>query len=367
MKHSATLTPLFPILNIWCGFNLIIFLASRLPHWPNVSFHMWLNESIYFLLFLLSIAIALNDSYNRDVFACIAIYLIANALSFIVIFMGEQYLLCSNYSVYYWIHYKKIILTALLVFCILYLVLKYILSSCRPVKLALLTLLLVTVTFGISFYAYWRNPDLIFIMGEDYRQDLYRRLLAPHLFSIAAILVYGLFLYQKDRILGTYINLLMASLTLLVICGVVEALSEMYLFKIHDISQYIISINISLLSVVLMKKLCFISSDYGRFYEDLHQQKICLGQIPIQRYRSEINARLLHILKIYIVQKKFYLMILLTLAILILTCLEIPRYCTAYVIAILICLGGLFLYVNALYKKRARRKFILPIGGRSDH
>ena len=351
---------IFRLLNVWFAFLVIAFISSRLPHWQNVSYHMWLNESVYFLLFLLSITILIKEVYNKDLFIPIALYLLVNSFSFISIFIGEEYLLGNNYTVYYFVHYKKLILLFLFNFIIIFIAIKYLLINQRSRVHYLLTFIIITPIFLFSFYPYLTNSELIFTLGGKYRPDLYSRILLSHLLSLIFTCIYAFILYKKDRILGEYINLLMACLSLFLITEIVGDLSEIYRYKIHSISQYIISINLIFLCIILFKKLCFLCSDYGQFYESLIKKKIKIGKIQIQRNRNKTNALLLRILKLYVAQRKTYFLALILVAFLAFGYFEFPKFFTINMITILGTFSGLFLYANALYKKRALKKYTMP-------
>ena len=87
----------FRLLNIWCAIIMFLFFLSHLPHWPGISFHSWLNQAIYFLLFLLAFNISVKEKNNRSIFINLAIYLFLYSLSLFNIFLGklQRFIVCS--------------------------------------------------------------------------------------------------------------------------------------------------------------------------------------------------------------------------------------------------------------------------------
>ncbi len=350
---------LYYILNIWLAYITILFVSSYLPHWQNVNFHTWINQAIYFLLFLLSFSIYKKEIYNKDVFFNLSLYLFAISLNILNIFIGDDCLV-GNYEIaYYFYHYNTLFLYFLFNFFIIYTIIKYIFSNQKTYKLYLITFILLSATYGFHFYPYFRNPQLVSELGNNYLLDLQRRLFFSQSLSYLFMLLYGYYLYKKDRILGEYINVIMACCFLGLNMDIIVMLSSIYNFEIFSVNQYMLTINLVILCITLFKKLSFLCSNYGQFYESLINKKIHLGKIQIKRQRSEVNAFLIRFIKIYLYQRRNYLFSLGLLSVIGCSYFELPKGIIVHIIGYAGCLFVLFLFIHALYKRRAKQKYIL--------
>ena len=358
LKDNTNLV--FRLLNIWLAFVALLFISSYLPHWENMSLHAWLNEAFYFLLFLLAVTICTKESANKDIFFNLSLSLLADSLSFLNVFIGDGYLFGNNYTAYYILIYRRMVLFFFFNFAILYIVLKYLFSHLKMWRVYLLTLAVLLPAFLAQFYPYIQNAHFIFTLGDRLFPDLYRRALLIHALSFFFVLLYGYLLLKKDRLLGEYINALMAFFFVFLVIEMIEMLSKIYSFQVFSITQYIITINLFFLCIILFKKLYFLCSEYGRFYETLIRTKTTRGKIPIQRRRSETNALLIQILKLYIYQRRNYLLTLSLFTSVGFIYFQFPKFFTINVTALLCCSMVLFLFINALYKRRSKQKFTLP-------
>jgi hypothetical protein len=337
----------FRILNVWLAFALMLFLVSHLPHWGHVSTHCWLNGAFYFLLFLLALFIAVKEKNNKDIFINLSLYLFVYAISLVNIFIGDKYLLGGGNMMYYYFAYKKMAFSLLLNLVIVYPVVRY--------------LAIIIPVFLLNFHSVVLKPEMIYAVNWNiYQIELYKRILSNNLLGLAFILFYGYLLYKKDKILGEYINLLMACLFIILVTGLMSHISDIYRFKSFDFGQYILTINLIVMCATLLKKLFFINSEFGQFYEALISKKIKLDKIQIKRHRSEANALLIKIHKIYLIQRRKYIITLAVLSGIVFGYFKFPRFFTSSIIAILLCLITLFWFVDVLYKRRARQNHILP-------
>lgn len=350
---------LFNILNIWFAYIVLLFVSSYFPHWQNIGYHNWINQSIYFLLFLLSFSIYTKETHNKDIFLNLSLYLFMISLSFSNIFIGYNCLIGDFQASYYFYHYCTLLLFFLFNFFIIYTVLKYILSNQKTVLLYLMTFILLAATFGFHFYPYFSNPQLIFQLENQYLSDLHKRLLLSQGLSFFFMIYYGYALYKKDKVLGEYINALIAFCFIGHIMDITEWLSTIYHFQTYSINQYILTVNLFILCIILFKKLSFLCSDFGQFYESLIHNKINLGKIQIKRQHSEINAFLLKFIKIYFYKRRNYLFSLGLLALIACCYFKLPEGVVVNMIGYTGCFFVLFLFVHALYKKRAKQKYIL--------
>ncbi len=357
-------TLIYRLLNLWIAFIGILFVSSYLPHWANVSYHTWINETAYFMIFLLSIAITKIEKHNKDIFINLSILTFCYSFSFINIFIGDKYLFGNAYTQYYVFHYKKTILTLLFNFNIIYLAVKYLLLRKYKIRtLYIITTVLILPVFLMQFFPYLADAHRIFSLGSLYRQDLSQRIFIGESFALVYVILYGFKLYKKDAILGEYINPLMASFFIFLVSNMINNLSIILHINIFSIGQYILTFNLLSLTVILLKKLCFLSSDYGQFYESLTTQKISLGKLKIQRQHSEINSLLVNVLKNYFYFRRNYILGVFFITGVSFSYLEFPKFFIINFAALTLCFAILFWFINALYRRRAKHGFIVPSKG----
>ena len=209
------------------------------------------------------------------------------------------------------------------------------------------------------FFPYLKNPDYIFTLGNNYLKDLSLRLFLTGGITFPFILIYGYILFKKDRSIGEYINELMAFFFIFYVIDSIDKLSIVYDFEILLIRNNILTFNLLFLSFILFKKMCFLCSDYGQFYESLISQKISLGKVKIQRRKTERNVLLLKILKIYFTQRRNYLLTLSLMFMIAFLYFSFPRYIALNIIAFISCIFILFYFINALYKKRSQKNYTI--------
>jgi len=357
-KESPKL--LFRLLNTWFAFVALLLFSSYLPHWGNVSSHLWINEAIYFLLFLLAVSIFLKEKHNKDIFFNLSLFLLVYSFSFLNIFIGNSYLFGSNNTSYYFFHYKKMVFCLLLNMVVIYIVLKYLFVTQKTRVLYAITITIFLPIFIYCFYPYLKNPDFIINMRQKYYIELYKTMFFANVLPFLFILLYGYLLYKKDIVIGEYINLLMSFFFVFIIINMIDNLSRIYQLQIYSIGMYVLTTNLIFLCVILFKKLLFLCSDYGQFYEALIKNKINIGKIRVQRRHNRLNVILIRILKIYLYQRRNYLLTLALLTTLGLIYFQSPKFFAINVAAFLCCFLILFWFINVLYRKRAKGRYTLP-------
>ena len=357
MKDNSNI--LFRLLNIWLAFIALILFCSFLNKWDNVSAHQWVNVGVYFFLFLLSVSLANRDEYNRDIFINLSFVFMLHGLSFVTSFFGNGYLIGNDYTMWYVFAARKLLLSFVVNFAIVYIALKYFLADKRSWVLYLLSLSLLVPVFILTYFPYLRDPVLIFRLQEAFLPDITRRIFRLELFGFGFIVLYGYRLYRTDKMLGTYVNGLMATFFIFFSTDLVGLLSKIYGLQIASISDYVLTTNLLFMSVILFKKLLFQCTDFGLFYENLIHKNIPVGKVRIQRYKSATNSLLIRMIKLYLSQRRGYIFMLIFITALGFTYFRFPAFFTMNVVVFIAVLIILFLFISALYKRRSRNKFIL--------
>jgi hypothetical protein len=350
---------IFRLLNIWFAFTILLFLSTYLPHWADIPFLTWLNIALYFFLFLMAVSISFKEKHNKAIFINLSIYLFAYWFGNINLFMGVESTFGTENLLYYFFHFKNSAHSIFMNLFIVFVVLKYLFREQKTWVLYMVSIVLILSSYILNFHPYLVKPGLFWDLELLYYPDLFRRMFLNNLLGLAFMIFYGYRLYKKDAILGEYINLLMACFFISLITNMTNYLSFSYDIEIFNLKMYLLSGKLVFMSVILFKKLCFINSEFGQFYESLVSKKIKIDKIQIKRYRSESNAFLLKLVKIYISQRRFYLITLAVVAGIGIGYFNFPKYFTILIITVLFCLIVLFWFVNRLYKRRAKQQYII--------
>lgn len=345
--------------NLLLGYISLIIVLSFLPHWGNIPVISWINQILCFLLFLITTTIALKDPSNKDIFFNLSIFFFMLSFSFLSVYFGDHYLIGSDRLMYRFFLYKRLLFSFIYNLAIIYAVMKYFFQRFKPVKLYLITLLIIIPTFIYNFYPYLVNFDNFMKLGENYLRDLSMRTLQNSMLSIVFLLFFGYFLYIKDIILGEYINSLMAFLFIDIIFGMIYDLTTIYGIQAHNLSQYFQNINLLLIGLVLFKKLCFLCTDYGQFYEKLLGGSFKFNSIKIQRRHFQSNSFILKVLKIYFSQRLNYIITFIWLSVVVFMYFRLSKFITVNVVALFFCMITLFYFTNALYRKREKQRHII--------
>lgn len=350
---------IYRLLNICFAFGILCLFSCYLPHWPDISFHLWINEFLFFSIFLVSFSILLKEKNNKDIFFNLSFLLFINSFSFLNIFIGDDLLFGNNNTAWYAFTLKKIILCYLWIFNVSYICIKYIFLHKTMLFRYTVTFSIIVPLMAYHFYPYFFVPDFLSNLGGDYLFDLNRRILLSYLLPFGLILVYSYELYKKDKVLGRYINSLMAVFFIIVTTSIVNLLSVIFQFNIYSIGQYIITINLFGLFGILMKKLLFLRTEYGQFYETVISRKGTIGKVRIQHHNASPNSILIHFLMHYVYHRRNYLFFLLFIAGVSIFYFHFPKHFTINMAAFIVCLGILAGFLSALYKRRAKSKFII--------
>ena len=352
-KKDASL--LFRLLNIWLFFVVILYILSNLPRWP-LPILPWINVALYFLLFLLMVAIIKRDRYNRDIFIFLSIPFFLYSISIIKIIVGPSFLINNGYVSYLLDFLFSFCGTITFEFAIIYIVIKYLLPEKKAwIRYLITASVFLPVTF-LNFAPYILNHMHIFSFGDDglYYADMAARLLRNHGLTFAYMVVYAGFLYRTDRILGIYINLLMASLFVFLSLEMVQFTFFDRQLHLEIFSGIILTLNLIVMAGILAKKYLFTCSEYGRFYETLIENKFRMGKVKIQAYKSESNAILFKALKLYLSQRRVYLAFI---GIVFVSSCIFFHFPTFYMLITTVLVGSLVLllvYINALHRKREK-------------
>jgi len=351
---------IFKILNIWLSFTALLMIASTLPHWPNVIFMCFINESLYFLVLILTLAIIRKDSNNRDIFINISLFIFSVVIGFLKIFFGDTGIVGNIYHSYYLTIFISFLRLYLLTFSIAYITFKYLFPKTKIWTRYLTISTITTAVFFFHFFPYLHDPNYMFTLGDQLFIDLYTRQIWTYLLSLGLIGLYGYHLYRYDRSLGEYINAFMAFLMVFLFVDVIHNISYIYHFHMFPFYQFILTVHLCFLSYILFKRLLYLNTEYGQFYESLIHQKVSLGKVRIQRRQSKQHVLVMQVLKIYFSQRRYFFLAAGGLLAVCLIYFRVPKYIALYLIGFLFCTAVLIIYISRLYQRRARKNYTLP-------
>jgi hypothetical protein len=340
----------FKIINIWLGFVVLVMIASNFPH-QSLDFWSWLNIALYFGIALQCVFIFIKVPHNRMIFFNIALYCGAFSVwSLLQIFSGSDYLLGDDYFRFYVFQYRKIFLSALLGLAVVYVCVKYVFKNLKPLPTLGVSLLVMLPFFLWHFYPFLADVDYLRV---NFKDDivLYKSMLYFSLFSFSMVCLYGLLLYLNEKSLGEHINTLMACFFILTAVDSVDNLSRIYDIKIFSISQYVLLVIHFVFIITFFKKLDFVYSDFGQFYENMMVAGNGTG-VPIKRKKSRVVLALFEFTRLYFHQRKHVFGILILLSVIGINYFNVSPYIKLCLIAFFAGTLVLILYLSALHQKR---------------
>jgi len=339
---------------MWLVFNVALSLATLLPHWPTTAFS-WVNRSLYFLAFLLSVYILQRDCYNRDIFLNLAILFFTCVAVGISIFVGKHFTFGDDYLAYTLFTWHKILPSSLLAFSVIFITVKYLFREKGALFCYLTTLLIVAPFFVFHFYPYLLDRYYVLRTGvPSLYQHVFHMALLPLFFTGA----YGIFLYRHDRPTSEYLNLIMVWFFVVVSQELVDAFCSYKGITLFTARQYILVLNLVFLIAVLWKKFVYTYSPFGTFYEDLVFSRSGL-KLSLRR-RKETNAKILAFLKSYFGLRKNVFASLAFLLVFLMSYFRVPLFWQLNLVVTVACLMVVTVFFASLYEKRWKRGNLLP-------
>ncbi|MBN2105547.1 hypothetical protein JW835_16025 [bacterium] len=223
----------------------------------------------------------------------------------------------------------------------------------------LITFIILMLAIGIIFSPYFIAPTHAFLSKNGFLSDLFKRTFQLNIFTLLCTIYYGFFIYRNNRILGEYINLLVSYFFIYLFADLIENLSMVYQFQSYNIRLYIITFNFIFLSFILFKKLIYTYSDFGQFYESLLAGQYSFSKVKIIPRNQNSNTLALKVIKIYIHQRRQYLLTLLVLLGVGVFFFELPACFTFNLVALIFGFSIILIFYDALYKKRGQQKVYL--------
>lgn len=348
----------YKIINIWFGFILFLVAISNLPHAGKIPLLSWLNSSIYFLLFLQSAYIFKQDSKNKTIFLNIGIFALFHSLSFAYLLIGDHYLIGSNYLTWYIFEYQELLLIFVFAFSIIFICVKYYFNNLSSPYIYLITLLAMLPIFVWQFYPYLVDKN--FILDNSLNENMfYKGLLYFNFLPLFFVIFYGILLYKYDRSLGEHINTVMVCFFIMLLMDITNLLGDLYAITIFSMTQYFLLLILSFFLITLFKRLNYVYSDFGQFYDNLVISGNNMG-VPIKRKKSTY-ATLIDFAKSYFYTRRNALFFITLVLVFCINYFNVSPFLKLNLSAISFCILVLFFYLTALYQKRIQKGRLLAI------
>lgn len=338
----------FKIINSWLAFILFLVVISNFNH-QEIHFFSWLNAALYFLIFLLSLFIFYRERFNKAIFINIGLLCFIYSLCFINILIGDNYLFGDKFLSFYVFQYRTILQSLLLAIAVIYICIKYIFKHQRPSVVYGITLAVILPIFFWHFHPFLLDKN--YLLNFDDNIVLYKSLLYFTFLPLTFIVLYGFFLYRYDESLGEHINALMVCFFIMLLMDITDIFSRIYGIKLFEYSQYVLLLVLSFFIVTLFKKLNFIYSEFGQFYETIVFSGKSLG-VPIKRKKSPFVASLLRFANAYFHHRRNLVSFVMLFLILCINYFHISLFIKINMAVLALGALILFFYLSALYQKR---------------
>jgi len=349
-RSNQNISQYMKILNYWLGYNFLLIIASNLPHWP-VPLLPWINCSLYFLIAVVSFTIFKANAYNKEIYFNIFITFLLFSLGIVSIFIGENYSFGNDYIGWYVYEYRKIGLAFLLSFTVIYIGVKKI-WGCKSVALNyIFTALIIMPFFLVLFKDFLLDKDFLF---KTHYVLLYKNLFLFKLLPLLFICLYGLVSLKYDRPMGEYTNSTMAIFFLILGQELFSYYSSIRKIIIIQIDQFILTISLILLLVVLLKKVAYILSEIGKFYEALlqgHHKEL----EPLVELRSKKGLLTFRFFLYYLDYRRNFFLFVVILFALGINIVNLPLFLKLNIFLISLFFLIIVLYFSRLYSRYFQR------------
>ncbi|HHS12303.1 MAG TPA: hypothetical protein ENN03_00880 [bacterium] len=358
MKQSLQ-SHFFSLINAWFAFSFLLFTASLLPRWSNVGWQTDVAESLYFLLFLLSFSIFRLDRLNRDIFGLLGLLFLLHSLSIINIYMGESFLFASgSFAVKFFI-VKSIILAWIFNCFLIYSAIRLHWIHTSPARLITVAGLFLSLLFFVLFRPLFPISRQLNFMGTDIYVLLFRQVFISYLIAGLFLVFYWIRVLKRDITLGSYMNPLMAVFSLFYLTELADAAAEIFNFRIFGFGLWILITIQILCAGILFKRLFFLGTEYGSFYNSLLRQNSTIKNLPIRRHHAQINTMLLKLLRDSLFGRKTRVLGCFLVLGISMSTFNLPVY-AAVNLALFILGTALILWLcHALYRRREQENYLI--------
>ncbi len=340
----------FRIINYWFGFILFLIAVSNIPH-QSMPVMSWLNCSLFFVVCLQCFFIARHEISNRAIFINLGIYSLLWSLSFVNPFIGTGYLMGDDFMGFYVFQYRKILMSFLLGLAVTYILMRYVFPTLSTLATYLVSLAVLLPVLLISFWPYLADRD--YLVNLPNNSAFYKANMFFTSFCFLIVWLYGVFLYRNERSLGHHVNALVVCYFFLTLMDIIDGFGDIYGIKLFSLSQVLLLIIHALFITTLFRRLNFVYSEFGRFYEAIAVQGNAMG-VPIKRKKSHYAIGFVNILRAYFHHQRNLIWALSLAFVFGINYFDFSLFFKINLAALWFGVIILFAYVSALLKKRSR-------------
>jgi len=347
----------FRTVNLWFAFVLSLIAMSNIQH-QSMPVMSWLNCSLFFVIFLQCVFIFRKETSNRGIFFNIAALALLGSLSFVNSFIGTGHLIGNDFHAYYVFQYRKMIVTFLLGLAVTYILVRYVFVSLNTLKSYLVTLAIVLPVFLLNFWPFLMDKDYLVNLPDN--GPFYKAILYFTSFSFLSVWLYGVFLYKNERSLGEHVNVLMVCFFFMTLFDIIDCFGLIYGIKLFSLSQYLLLIIHTFFILTLVRRLNFVCSTFGHFYDSIVTSGNNLG-VPIRRKKSTYATAFVKWIRAYFHSRR-NLISLVTLSFLFcVNYFDVSLFLKLNLAALWFGVIILFAFVSALYQKRLETGDLLAL------
>jgi len=265
----------------WFLLNSVLLLSSLAV--PNpVDLIYYVTCSIYFALSLIALRIYKSEQFNKDIFLNISLLFGLMALTEIPGFrsvIGD--LPAAEFHIY-----QQVVVTVFGFFTVIFYVLKYLVSWRMSLQHWGVSGAITLVVCALNYFLFFSRPTVL-THAEYSLVMLNLRIFMGVFFALYAIKV-----YRYDTPTGEYLHLLLVGLFFWVLRQTIDNFSNAFNIFYFQENKYLELFNIIIILVILLKKLNYSTSDFGRIYEQIIYNHLKINDLKIQR-RGRSNLKYL--------------------------------------------------------------------------
>ena len=241
----------------WVVFLILLNILSYLPH-SQMHFLSWINYTLYYLLGILCLQIALQDKYLWDIFGLFSLTFLLIALSILVYFLGDSGLMGSELLKYQIFIYSRVLSHLLLAISALNLVCRYLFWR-LPRSIIWAISILVLIPFSLPLLLHFGSlPDYAAKIGAI---SLIHYLLRLDLLGLTALFFYFVVLLLTNRPNGAFLHFWAVGVMIAFCFDTFDLFFSIENINVYGVDQYFATSSLILMSVILFLRLVALHSE----------------------------------------------------------------------------------------------------------
>ncbi len=349
---SSVGNQLLVIFNVWMVLVVILkFSLLLFKHW-KISVIALINIDLFFLMAMLAFIIFLKGRYNKYIFLNLAIFAASYGLGFILIFFGEDYSIGNNIIQYFLWTYRKILISIITCITIIYIPIDYLYHNKKAIAKYFLSFL---ICLPISFL-YYKNFFLSyrFLFEGENLYRLFSGFLGMNFWALFFIMLHGYLLIIRDRPILGHVNLIIFCFLIFIAIDSIDNYFNFLHKALPVLSQIFLFANLIIFILILVDSFFYLTSEFGKFYEDFKFSKIHLN-IKLLQKRTKIDRWIVK-LQEYLVYShyRFFQLFLMIISLILFLYFYPYGYAKISFIILILLITILMFYLRLLVRKRSK-------------